>query len=119
MTQISQHFTREEFECPCCHSAPMDPVFIVTVDNVRRKADMPMHVNSGYRCPAHNKAIGGKPDSSHLRGNAGDFRAEDSITRHKIVNAAILCGVTRIGIGKTFVHLDTDKTLPQGVIWLY
>ena len=29
-------------------------------------------ISSGYRCPPHNRAIGGVPKSQHLMGNAAD-----------------------------------------------
>jgi hypothetical protein len=28
-------------------------------------------------------------------------------------------GVTRIGIGKDFVHVDIERTKDQRVVWLY
>jgi len=37
----------------------------------------PMHVNSGYRCPALNEAVGGTPKSQHPKGEAADVRAND------------------------------------------
>lgn len=33
----------------------------------------PMHINSGYRSPDLNKAVGGKSNSYHLRGCAADI----------------------------------------------
>ena len=33
----------------------------------------PIHINSGYRCLALNKAVGGVPTSQHLRGEASDL----------------------------------------------
>lgn len=36
----------------------------------------PLHVNSGYRCPALNKAVGGVPTSQHVKGEAADIKAE-------------------------------------------
>jgi zinc D-Ala-D-Ala carboxypeptidase len=33
----------------------------------------PIHVNSGYRCPALNTAIGGAGNSMHVRGLAADI----------------------------------------------
>lgn len=33
----------------------------------------PIRVNSGYRSPILNKAVGGKPTSQHLRGEAADI----------------------------------------------
>lgn len=35
----------------------------------------PMHVNSGFRCPTLNKAVGGKYNSYHLVGKAADIHA--------------------------------------------
>jgi hypothetical protein len=32
-----------------------------------------MHIDSGYRCPALNQAIGGVPTSKHMQGLAADF----------------------------------------------
>lgn len=34
----------------------------------------PVHVNSGYRCPALNVAVGGVKNSQHCRGEACDIR---------------------------------------------
>lgn len=34
----------------------------------------PIYISSGYRCPALNKAVGGKPTSQHLRGEAADLQ---------------------------------------------
>lgn len=37
----------------------------------------PMTVNSGLRTPEHNAKVGGSPKSSHLSGEACDFRDPD------------------------------------------
>ena len=34
----------------------------------------PIYITSGYRCPTLNKAVGGKPTSQHLRGEAADLQ---------------------------------------------
>ncbi len=36
----------------------------------------PIYVTSGYRCPALNAAVGGKPTSQHLRGEAADLQVQ-------------------------------------------
>lgn len=38
--------------------------------------DKPLHVNSWYRCPELNKAVGGSSTSAHLKGLAVDFECE-------------------------------------------
>ena len=40
----------------------------------------PIHINSGYRCPQLNEAVGGVGNSSHLRGEAADIRLRDTET---------------------------------------
>ena len=36
----------------------------------------PLHINSGYRCPALNEAVGGVPTSAHLYGQAADVACD-------------------------------------------
>jgi hypothetical protein len=76
-----------------------------------------MIVTSGSRCRYHNKIVGGAPDSYHLVGMAGDFRVYAGETRYRLIQAALLAGVTGIGIARTFIHLD-NRPKP-GLIFLY
>lgn len=43
------------------------------LDPVREWYGKPIYVNSGYRCEALNKAVGGVADSYHLTGFAADI----------------------------------------------
>lgn len=43
------------------------------LEKVRALLGAPLHIDSGYRCPALNKAVGGVPDSAHVQGYAADF----------------------------------------------
>ena len=43
------------------------------LDPVREWYGKPIYVNSGYRCPELNKAVGGVADSFHLTGCAADI----------------------------------------------
>lgn len=36
------------------------------LEPIRAHYQVPIHVTSGYRAPAHNKSVGGKPTSFHL-----------------------------------------------------
>lgn len=45
------------------------------LDPLREAWGKPLHVNSGYRCRALNKAVGGVPASQHMRGEAADITA--------------------------------------------
>lgn len=43
------------------------------LDPLRQAYGFPIYVNSGYRCPALNRAVGGTSGSQHLRGEAADI----------------------------------------------
>lgn len=56
----------------------------------------PMIVNSGLRTPEHNQKVGGSPKSSHMTGEACDFRDPDgAIDAYCLQNLALLeeCGL--------------------------
>ena len=44
---------------------------------LREAIDKPISINSGYRCPELNKAVGGVPTSQHVKGEAADLRIEE------------------------------------------
>ena len=54
------------------------------LDPLREKYGKPIHVNSGYTCPALNKAVGGSKTSQHMLGLAADITA-GSATKNKIL----------------------------------
>lgn len=43
------------------------------LDPLREKYGKPIKVNSGYRCPNHNLAVGGATQSQHMKGEATDI----------------------------------------------
>ena len=43
------------------------------MEPIRDLLSVPIHVNSGYRSPAVNAAVGGKGNSAHVDGRACDF----------------------------------------------
>lgn len=114
-----KNFTIEEFACPCCGEAPMSASFLSAIDRARDLAGVPFVINSGYRCPAHNKKVGGKANSSHLSGTAADIKATDSRSRFKIMEALIDVGFDRIGVAGSFIHADNDQTKAPDVMWVY
>jgi len=89
------------------------------LDYLREEVGFPLIINSGVRTPAHNADVGGVDGSSHESGYAADIFARTSLARHAILAAAFKLGFRRAGIAKTFIHLDTDPSKPQDVIWLY
>lgn len=49
-----------------------------TLQPVRDAQGKPIFISSGYRCPELNKAVGGSPNSQHMKGEAADIRVEDA-----------------------------------------
>jgi len=76
--QLSTNFWRYEFACRCgCGRDTVDAELIRVLEDIRAKlGGRRMHVNSGCRCPAHNRAEGGADRSMHLYGKAADIRVD-------------------------------------------
>jgi len=115
-----RHFKSSEFDSPDEPGSGenMDMAFMDRLHKARVIADMPFVINSGYRTKAHNKEVGGKKNSSHLRGLAADIHCADSSARIRIVASLVQAGFRRIGIGETFIHVDSDTEKPWAA-WLY
>lgn len=47
---------------------------------------MSIVINSGYRCPKLNSAVGGAKTSQHMTGEAADIRCNNKVTREWIFN---------------------------------
>ncbi len=120
------YFNFEEFDSPDeigsglpkSQGGQMDLAFLHKLDEARAIADIPFRITSGYRTPQHNQEVGGRIGSSHLKGCAVDIAINNSAQRSTIVQGLIKAGFTRLGIGKTFVHVDADEQKPSA-IWLY
>ena len=119
----SRYFSEAEFrKCdPPCDRESMDQDFLDVMDDVRRKARIPLVINCAYRSREYDKKKGRSGNSAHTNGLAVDFRCNTSENRLKIVSAAIASGITRIGIGKNFIHIDMGERvgLPANVMWHY
>ena len=118
-----KYFNLSEFDSPdeVDSGDNMDLDFLRKLDEAREIVGIPFKVNSGYRSVNYNKKVGGVSNSSHIKIPccAADIHANTSRDRFLIMSAAIKVGINRIGIGKNFIHLDTDKTKSQDVTWHY
>jgi uncharacterized protein YcbK (DUF882 family) len=120
MGDLSEHFSRGEFACPCgCGAGEPDGDLIALLEEMRKTLGAPLRINSGLRCESHNRAVGGKDLSAHLRGEGADLGAEGGEALYHLARAAFKAGARRIGIGKGFVHVDVSGTLPSPRLWTY
>lgn len=112
-----KYFSEDEMKCKHCGECHMDEFFMGLLDSLRRGIGKPLVVTSGYRCPEHDSAIGGS--GNHTTGKAVDLRVQDSGLRYLVIKTALQLGFTRIGVAKTFLHLDLVSDQPQRVFWIY
>ena len=82
------------------------------VDNIlqplRDKWGEPLTINSGYRCPQLNKAVGGVPTSQHCLGQASDVGCEDPYALAKLAKRMRL-DYDQCILYPTFVHFSYRK----------
>lgn len=65
----------------------------------------PIFINSGYRCPELNKAVGGVPTSQHTKGQAADCGCTDPLALARLVKRMGLV-YDQMGVYPSFVHLS-------------
>jgi len=113
--RLNEYFHSQEFACKCgCGIFNLDPDFFDKLTEARRIADVPFVINSGCRCPSHNKAEGGSQISAHITTDAikargSDIRARTIDVMRAILRAAFEVDMPGIAIGEGFVHLDTKE----------
>ena len=122
MTKLTDHFSKEEFDCQCgCGNGDIviSENLVFELEGVRIHYGKPMRINSGIRCLSHNRKIGSRDTSSHIKGLAVDISCGDMRTRLELVKKLLRDGeFERIGFHKDFIHVDVDYDKPKG-IFLY
>lgn len=115
-TQLSEHFNVQEFRCKCgkSHSILIDSDLISKLEQVFDKLNCSkIIVNSGYRCPEHDKAVGGTSTGQHTKGTAADVVCYDQ-SGNPISSKLVSCTAQDLGFGGianitssyTSTHLD-------------
>lgn len=118
-TQISKHFNVSEFHCKCgrFHPTKIDTKLIEALENLILVlgADKCI-VSSGYRCEAHDKAVGGSGKGQHTKGTAADvcFYKDGQPISSKTVSCKAqdlgVPGIANINKSYTWIHLDMRST---------
>lgn len=116
------YFARGECRCKCggryCNGYPaeMGEETMRMADEIRRRAGVPLSVNSGVRCKQHNADVGGVWNSLHLTGQAIDLApigGNISVAKlqeiAKEVMAEKLPGRGGLGTYQWGVHIDNGK----------
>ncbi|MDY6148972.1 MAG: D-Ala-D-Ala carboxypeptidase family metallohydrolase [Porphyromonas sp.] len=85
----------------------MNPVLLAKLDELRERLGRPVIVSSGYRCPVHNRNVGGVYNSQHVNGTAADIYCP-GVAVGELASAARAVGFDGIGVYyfEGFVHVD-------------
>ncbi len=84
---ISPHFRVDELSCRHCGKLFISPILLHMLEDLRLRVDAPLRICSGYRCPEHNRNIGGSRQSAHMMGLAADIAIPE---RYKLNPAAFI-----------------------------
>ena len=133
MGDLSPHFSRREFTCPCgCGFDKVDETLVQSLEALRSNLgdelgeEVVIQVHSGCRCPQHNRAVGGVPTSLHLLGKAADIHVQTRTGRQVLDLAQVAASAARvsafyrggIGVYERHLHLDIrGKTARWGKPW--
>ena len=106
---IAKNFNLSEFVSPDTGTVKINCKLVSKLQELRGNLISPITINSGYRTVEHNKKVGGKKHSSHLRGNAVDIWSRKHTIEY-LFWFAIILGFDRIIAydHKKFLHLDVD-----------
>ena len=108
--KVSKHFRVREFASKDgTDKVLIDDDLVTLLENIREAAGgKAVTINSGYRSPEHNKAVGGVSNSQHVKGTAADIVVEDTdpLTVGQIAEH-YLNKKGGIGVYQTFTHVDT------------
>ncbi len=114
--QLTASFNLREFDCKggsCCGcgctTTLVDTRLVRKLQVLRRQlGNKPIIINSGYRCPTHNRCQGGASSSYHTKGQAADIRCT-GVSAAAIAKKAQELGFTGIGDYGNRVHVDVRK----------
>ena len=119
MGDLTANFNRSEYACKCgCGKDDIKEELAIKIQQVRDTLNRSITINSGVRCSNHNTTINATPTSSHIGGWAADLKYTGAADRYELLYA-ILPIFDRVGIAKTFIHVDVDANKTASVDLLY
>ena len=123
-TQLSPHFNVKEFRCQCgqSHETLIASKLVGKLEQLYTALNCSkIIVTSGYRCPEHDKAVGGTSSGQHTKGTAADVccYGQDG---QPISSKTVCCkaqdlgfgGIANITTSYQYTHLDVRT----GYRWL-
>jgi len=110
--RLSNNFNDYEFKCHCgkCDLITPPLELLNVLEDVREHFGRPVTIMSGYRCSAHNSAVGGAQRSKHKKGTASDIIVS-GITPDRVQKYFLKKYPKKYGIGRYtyFTHIDVRE----------
>lgn len=102
------HFTAAEFRhaTPSCDPIQMSLSFMEAIEEVRVRSGVPMRINSAFRSQEYERSKGRSGSSYHCVGCALDVACTNSVSRYKLIEAAMHFGKLSMVIHPTYIHFD-------------
>lgn len=128
---LSEHFSVDEFtfsataqamgiaNCPgSSELANLRFLCREVLEPARKVIGEPIHITSGYRCLALNRAVGGVAQSYHVRGLAADLHIESAAHASRLadaLNAQPYCDLILVehAHGASWLHVQARKLSPR------
>lgn len=118
--QLSLHFNSKEFRCKCGenHGTKIDTALIEKLENLFSALGASKAIiTSGYRCPKHDRNVGGSGSGQHTTGKACDIIFYD-MQGNPISSKIVSCKAQDLGFGGIanitkeyiYTHLDVRTT---------
>ncbi len=92
------------------------------LERLRIEYGQAMPISSGYRCPEHNREVGGAEHSAHMDGRAVDIAITSQRDADRLLALAYRHGMRGKGlrlhghVSGWMIHLDTQD---RDAIWTY
>lgn len=118
--KLSTNFSSREFRCKCgkIHMYKVDTDLVSKLQKLADKLNVSkVIINSGYRCSAHDKNVGGSGWGQHVAGAAADIVCYDKNNKpisSKLVSCAAqdvgFTGIANIDKAYTATHVDVRSS---------
>jgi uncharacterized protein YcbK (DUF882 family) len=107
--RLSKNFTLDEFASKDGAQTPPEVLenlrsLAKNLQVIRDEIGKPIKINSAYRSPEHNKAVGGVKNSMHVKGKAADI---------------VVTGITPTQLSAIIFMLIEQKKIKQGGVGIY
>jgi uncharacterized protein YcbK (DUF882 family) len=114
MGDINKYFSRSEFSCSCnCGFDAVDKELLDILVAIREFFGKAVHLTNACRCLKHNKSIGSKPTSQHVRGKAADIYINgiEPSTIKAFLRLELMADFGGCGLYDTFFHVDVRDNI--------